>query len=53
MWKKNAYRTAVRRCSSSRAAVDPSREGLCFVGSHQQGRFRCDGCLLLGLVRHI
>jgi hypothetical protein len=52
--EKNAYRIAVHQCSSNRAAIDPSRAGLCFVGPRQQARFRCDGCLLLlGLVRHI
>jgi hypothetical protein len=51
--EKNAYRIAVHQCSSDRAVIDPSRAGLCFVGPHQQARFRCDGCLLGRFVRHI
>lgn len=47
-----AHRIAGRRCSLGRAAVDPSRAGLCFAALHQQARFRWCGGGLNGLARH-
>lgn len=35
-----AHRTAVRQCSSGRAAVNPSRVGLCFAVWDQHSRLR-------------